>query len=144
MAALGKKSISKASKKKYLKTAYILYLKEYPKKKKVDRIYQRLFGIYMSEKNIVKAEELLVRYRRKFPRQTKVQEAMLARVMDHHKNTKNRQGILRWISKINNKEFVVSKRYARKVRSLLTGMQFEKIRESNIEWQQKRGPAIVL
>ena len=127
LACLGKKGISKATKKKYLKFGYIAYIKNNPKGKKTNRIYQRLFEVYIKEGNIVKSEELLLRYRSLFPNETKIQEAMLGRVMDYHKKKKNRQGILKWINKINDKEFIVSQRYADEVRKLLLSMRFEQV-----------------
>ena len=127
LACLGKKSISKATKKKYLKFGYIAYLKKNPRGEKTNRIYQRLFETYRNEGNIIKSEEILLRYRSQFPNEVKTQEAMLARVMDYYKKKKDRQGILKWVNKINDKKFVVSKKYADKVRKLLLSMQFERV-----------------
>ena len=126
LACLGKK-VSEDTKKKYLKVGYVSYLKEYPRSSKTNLIYQRLFKIYRNEGNIDKSEEILLRYRSKFPKELKIQEAMLARVMDHHKEKKNRQGILKWVNMINSKKFVVSKKYANKVRQLLLNMRFEQV-----------------
>ena len=139
LACLGKKSISKAAKKKYLKFGYITYLKNNPKGEKTNRIYQRLFEVYRNEGNIVKSEETLLRYRSQFPNETKIQEAMLGRVMDYHKKNKNRQGILKWVNKINDKEFVVSQRYANKVRKLLLNMRFEKVEKIVSSGNNKEG-----
>ena len=127
LACLGKKKISKSAKKKYLKAGYVAYLKEYPKGKKTSRIYQRLFETYRKEGNIAKSEEILLGYRAQFPKDLKIQEAMLARVMDYYKEKKDRRGILKWVNKINDREFIVSKKYANKVRQLLLNMSFERV-----------------
>ena len=126
LACLGKK-VSDATKKKYLKIAYVAYLREYPESSKTNLIYQRLFEIYRKDGDIAKSEELLLSYRSKFSKELKVQEAMLARIMDYHKEKKNRQGILKWVNMINSKKFVVSKKYAKKVRRLLLNMRFEQV-----------------
>ena len=127
LACLGKKSISQSAKKKYLKVGYVAYLKEHPRGEKSSRIYQRLFETYRKEGNIVKSEEILLLYRSRYPKELKVQEAMLARVMDYYKEKKERQGILKWVDRINSKDFVVSKKYANKVRQLLLNMSFEQV-----------------
>ena len=127
LACLGKKNISDSDKKKYLKIGYVAYLKEYPRGKKTSRIYQRLFEVYRKEGNISKSEDVLLRYRSQFSKELKTQEAMLARIMDHYKEKKDREGIFKWVDKINNKEFVVSKKYADKVRQLLLNMSFERV-----------------
>ena len=127
LSCLGKKKISKKAKKKYLKFGYIAYLKENSQGEKASRIYQRLFETYRKEGNIVQSEQILLEYRAKFPKEVKIQEAMLARVMDYYKKKKDRQGILKWVEKINRRDFVVSKKYANKVRQLLLNMNFEQV-----------------
>ena len=127
LACLGKKNISDSAKKKYLEVGYVAYLKEYPRGQKTNLIYQRLFKIYRDKNDIAKSEEILLRYRAKFPRELKIQEAMLARVMDYYKENKERQGILKWVNMINDKKFIVSKKYAKKVRRLLLNMKFEQV-----------------
>jgi tetratricopeptide (TPR) repeat protein len=138
MASLGQKGVSKKSKDKYLVHSWLSYLKKNPRSKKSFKIYQRLFSTYYDKKDMTNAENTLYAFKKNFPKAVKTQEAMLARVMDYYKNKKDGAAIKAWVQKINSGEFVVSKKYANKLRVLLLTMQFEGVEKANSSGQKKK------
>lgn len=125
--------ISKINKKNldsYLVYAYSAYLRRSPKSRQANSIYQKLFRIYGDRKDLGKMEETLERYRRHFPRQWAKQEAMIAEIMEINRRRDNKDEIYRWISRINKKEFKISKAYAQKLRILLTNFQLSQAQEA--------------
>lgn len=137
MAALGQKGISKASEDKYLTKSYLAYLARDPKSKKSYSIYQRLFTSYYTKGEIEQAEKVLLSFKSNFPSAVKVQEAMLARLMEYHRKKKNRDAIYSWVQRINSGEFRVTKAYADKVRELLLAIQFESVEKANASGNKK-------
>ena len=142
MASLGGKGITKSTKDEYLELVYINYLRENPRTKKANTIYQRLFSAYFARKNIAGCESTLISYRKNFPKSYKTQEAMLARIMDHYKKKGDVAGIKKWVSKINSGEFKVSKKYAKKVRMTLLAMQFDSVEKANSKGEKKQALAL--
>lgn len=115
----------------YLIPAYEGFLSVNPRGDKSNAIYQRLFSAQMAKKQVPEAEKVLVNYKANFPKEDLVQEKMLAQIMDHHRSTGNKQALSSWADKVENKEFNVNPEYAGKVKSLMLGMQFEKVEEAS-------------
>ena len=144
LAGLGQKSASPAIKKKYNSFGYNTYLKKYPRGKKSNVIYQRLFKEHIKSKDTALAESLFNRYQQYYPREISTQEAMLARIMDIYKNQNNRAGILKWVKKINNGEVSVSKKYAKKVNELLLSLQFADVSKATSVGDKKKALGLYL
>jgi tetratricopeptide (TPR) repeat protein len=138
MAALGGKGITKKTKDKYLDVVYLNYLRENPRTKKADKIYQRLFSSYFAKKDIPNCESTLISYKKNFPKNYSTQEAMLARIMDHYKKKGDVAGIKKWVTRIDSGEFKVSKKYAKKVRMALLTMQFDGVEKANTKGEKKK------
>jgi tetratricopeptide (TPR) repeat protein len=138
MASLAGKGITKATNQKYLIKVYLNYIKKSPRDKKANKIFQRLFSEYYTKKEIANCEKTLIAYKRNFPNEKRTQEAMLARIMDYYKNKSDKNAIKKWVSRINSGEFVVSKKYAKKVRVLLLTMQFENVEKASSKGDKKR------
>ena len=127
MATLSNKKTSKAIKDKYVIEAYEDYMLLHPRSKKSFKIHQRLFTIYLRRKKIDKAEETLLEFKEKYPKSVKIQEAMLAKIIDYHKKANNKAAIRSWVGRVNSGEFKVSKKVAKRLRLMLLNMQFEKV-----------------
>lgn len=136
MASLSAKTVSGETKKRYLGKAYSIYLKSNPRSKESFKIYQRLFSEKMESGDVKGAEETLVAFKFHFPKSQKIQEAMLAKVMDYHKARKDRNEIKKWVDKINSGEFLVSQRFARQLRLILLSIQFDKVQKFNTEGEK--------
>jgi hypothetical protein len=113
------------------------FIKLNPKNKETDKLIQRLFSYYLEKKNILKAEAQLNRYVAFFPKKYKIQEAMLARVMDFYKAKKDKEGIKKWVKAINQGKIRVSKKYAARLKYLLLAMQFENVEKFNTKGEKK-------
>ena len=131
MATLGSNKLAKRVKDKHIIEAYEEYMNLHPRSKKTSKIYQRLFTLYFKRKEIEKAEEILLKFKRKFPKERKVQEAMLAKVIDFHKKKDNKSSLRAWIRRVVSGEFRVSKKVAHRLKLLLLNIQFEKVEEAN-------------
>jgi hypothetical protein len=131
MASLGGKGVSPATGTKYLAKAYSIYLKKNPRSKRSFKIYQRLFTQKMDAKDISGAEKTLKEFKLHFPKSIGKQEAMLAQIIDFHKASKNKKKIGEWVGRINQGEFKVSKKFAKKLRLILLSMQFDKVEKFN-------------
>lgn len=142
MAALGGKNISAKSKNKYIEVAYLNSLRENPRSKQADKIYQRLFGLYFAKGDIPSSEKTLLSYKNNFPRNHTTQEAMLAKIMDHYKKKGDIAGIKAWVSRINAGDFKVSSKYAKKVKMTVLTMQFENVENATSKGDKKKALAL--
>lgn len=137
MASLDQKGITKENRSKYLIPMYQIALKDSPGSKKAYTIYQRLFSTLLEKGDIEASEVILLKFQKYFRKNYKIQEAMLAKIMDFYKNKGNKQQILTWIKRINDGEFKVSKLYANKLRQLVLTMQFEKVEQASSKGDKK-------
>ena len=79
-------------------------------------IYPLLFKIYLYNHNLDGADKILTGFNKTFPSQTKTTEALLASLMDHQIIKTSKEHFLRWVQRINSKEFKVSKKLAHSIR----------------------------
>lgn len=136
MVSLGK-NVSKKTSEDYLIPAYEGFLAVNPKGEKANVVYQRLFSTHMDKKNVAEAEKILMKYKENFPGEIDIQEKMLAQVMDFHKDTGNKAALLGWAKRIESNEFKVNPEYGQKVKTLLLGMQFEKVEQASTKGDKK-------
>lgn len=127
LSSLGQKRLSKKIKEKNYEPIYEKYLKNYPKGKRGSSIYQKLFKVYFDRNKIVQAKSVLDRFTKVYPRDWKTQEAMIANLMEKERKKKQNNKIRAWIADIDAGKYKVSKRYAKKLRELLTTMQIEDV-----------------
>lgn len=144
IAALAGKNISKKSKDKYIEVAYLNSLREDPRSKNADKIYQRLFSLYYDKKDIPSCEKTLLSYKKNFPRNSKTQEVMLAKIMDHYKKKNDVAGIKAWVSRINAGEFKVTPKFAKKVKMTMLTMQFESVEKATTKGDKKKALALYI
>jgi tetratricopeptide (TPR) repeat protein len=137
LVSLGK-NVTKETATKYMIPAYEGYLAANPKSEKANAVYQRLFSAQMEKKNLPDAEKTLMNYKAAFPAENETQEKMLAQVMDHYKSQGDKASLYAWAKKIDAQEFKVSPEYAKKVKALMMGMQFENVEQANSKGD-KRG-----
>lgn len=126
LASLGKTK-NKQVQDKYLKVAYERYLSNFPRGKKADTIFQKRFGLEIAKKDYKGAEEILLRYKKSFPRNILKQEAMLARIMDHYKKAGNISMFRNYVSRVKSGEFKVTKKYANTLNKVMLTLQFENV-----------------
>jgi len=136
MASLGS-GVKKGIADEYLIPAYESFLATNPKGEKSNVVYQRLFSAQMERKNVADAEKTLLNYKTNFPGDVEPQEKMLAQVMDSYKDAGNKAALAGWVKRIDAGEFKVSPEYASKVKTLVLGMQFEKVEQASQKGDKK-------
>lgn len=137
MVSLGS-GVKKTTADEYLIPAYESFLSTNPKGEKSNVVYQRLFSAQMDRKNLAGAEKTLLNYKGAFPAEVEPQEKMLAKIMDSHKDAGDKAALAGWVKRIEAGEFKVSPEYASKVKTLVLGMQFEKVEQASLKGD-KRG-----
>lgn len=138
VSTLGQSGVSAATKDKYLEFAYIASIKKEKDAKKRYTLYQRLFTLYFEKKEFSRAEQALVAFTREFPKSYGVQEAMLGKIIDHYRSVNDKNSVFQWVSRINNKEFIVSKAYADKLRLIVLTLQFDSVEKFSSKGDKKR------
>lgn len=136
MVSLGK-GVKKSTSEEYLIPAYESYLATNPKGEKSSVVFQRLFSAHMEKKNVAAAEKVLLNFKNALPAENETQEKMLARVMDYYKDQGDKASLAGWVKRIEANEFKVSPEYAKKVKTLVLGMQFEKVELASTKGDKK-------
>ncbi|MBT3981107.1 MAG: tetratricopeptide repeat protein [Bacteriovoracaceae bacterium] len=137
LAVLGMKGLSRSLKNKHLLPVYLRYLKFDPKSKRAESIYQKVFKIYTDKKDTKNSEKVLYSYKANFSGKLKIQEAMLAQIMEKARKEKNVKEIRKWVNRINKGEFKVSKKYADNLNKLLLKYQFSRVESANTKGDKK-------
>ncbi len=136
MATLGK-GVKKENQEKFLIPAYEAFLASKPNGEKSNVIYQRLFSAYLEKKDYQNCEKVLNKYRQNFSRDNEPQEKMLAEVMDGYRKNNDKQSLTSLANKIEAGDFVVSPEYKSTVKTLILGMQFEKVEQASQKGDKK-------
>lgn len=131
------KAIGKKRVEKFFPIVTNDFIELNPKSKETSKLLQRLFSFYYDKGQIDKAEVQLERYVKLFPKDYKIQEAMLARIMEYYKSKKDKEGIKKWVKVINSGKIRVSKKYAARLKYLLLAMQFENVEKYNTKGEKK-------
>lgn len=130
LATLGQKGLSRKIKEQYYAPVYEKYLAQWPRGKRSEAIYQRLFKVYLDKKDTAKAKGVLDRYAKIYPKDWKTQEAMIANMMELERKDKNYNAIRGWIGAIEAGSYAVSAGYKKKLQELLTNIQIEGVQTS--------------
>lgn len=130
LATLSKKTLNNKVKEKYYVPVYLKYLSTDQKSPRAKSIYQKLFNVYYERNKITDAENVLNSYARNFPKDYKIQEAMLAKIVDFHHKKKNYVKIKSLVKRVNSKQYLISQKFAKKLREILTSIQMEKVQKS--------------
>ncbi len=130
LSSLSQKSLSKNVAEKYYSAVYSRYLNVDRKSDRANSIYVKLFNSQFDSKDVPAAEKTLESFAVNFPKDYKTQEAMLARVMEHYRNSKNNNKVKAYVNDINNGKYKVSQKYAEALRTLMTKFQIEGVQQS--------------
>ncbi len=127
LSSLGKKRLSQKVKDTYYIPVYNKYLDNYPKGKRSKSIYQKLFKVYLDKGDYNNAKATLDRFKNVYKSDWKIQEAMIAELMEINRKKRENDKIRLWIADIDAKKYFVSKKYANKLRELLTSIQIDDV-----------------
>ena len=76
-------------------------------------------------------------YKNSLPDENETQEKMLAQVMDYYKDKDDKASLASWVKRIDSNEFKVSPEYSKKIKTLVLGMQFEKVELASTKGDKK-------
>lgn len=130
LSSLGQRGLSAKTAEKYYVPVYSRYLSVDSKSKRAGSIFTKLFNSQFDAKDITGAEKTMASFAAIFPKRFKTQEGMLAKVMEHYRSKKDYGAIKAYVTRINQGEFRVSKKYANALRSLMTKIQIEGVQQS--------------
>lgn len=130
LASLGQKTLPEKDKVNFYIPVYSRYLIFDSATPRASTIFVKLFNAQLDKPDIKSAEKTLANFSKNFPDDFKTQEGMLARVMDYYRERKDYSQVKIYVSKINDGQFKVSKKYADALRSLMTKMQIEGVQQS--------------
>lgn len=122
LAVLGQKELSEKTKEKYYEQVYVRYLNYDPKSERSKEIYQKLFNVYTDKKDLANSERVVTAYRKNFPDDVLTQEKMLEFILAGYSKS-NPEKFKEWLGKINSGEFVVTPKFAERLRTELTAVQ---------------------
>jgi hypothetical protein len=91
-----------SSDERYGRTVYTYknHLELYPKNERSQKIYSKLFNLYLKRKEIDNAQETLERYMAVYKGDKTIQQGMFTQIMDHYISSKNTDKIALWIPKL--------------------------------------------
>lgn len=130
LSSLGSKSLDKETASKYYIPVYQRSLELDQKSARAKAIYEKLFNAQIEQKDYKGADQTLTLFAKNYPSDFKIQEAMLAKIMDHYRSNKQYDVVKSYVTRINNEEFKVSQKYANALRSLMTKIQIEGVQSS--------------
>ena len=138
LATLGQKRVGQGIKNRYLERVYLEHIRLLPNSRKNEQISERLFNHYMERKELVKAEKTLNGYQKLYPKNRQKQEAMVAKIMDHYRNTGDRKNFFAWMGKIKRMDYRVSKKYLDRLEKIYLSMEFKKVEEAHAQGDKKK------
>lgn len=112
------------------------YLKTNKNGQKAKDISIRLFNNYMDKKDYAKAQGVLDRFSKQYPKD-KSQEAMLAQLMEVSRKKRDNERIRAWISDIEAGKYFVSNKYRNKLQALLTSLQIDDVQNQLAKGDKK-------
>ena len=130
LSSLGHPRISKKLAEKYYAPVYSRYLSVDTRSERANSIFVKYFNAQFDAGDIAGAEDTLTKFAANFPKDYKTQEGMLAKIMEHYRARKDYNKVKSYVSRINDGEFKVSKKYADALRSLMTKIQIEGVQQS--------------
>lgn len=112
---------------RYQTYVYSNHINIWPKDKKSQLIYPKLFSIYFKKKELKKAVTVIKNYNRNFPVDIKGQKGMFAKVFDHYVKLKDTDKITFWINEFNKGFLSFEPQYIRKATIILGSLLFKEI-----------------
>ncbi len=135
--SLNSRFIPVKTKESWYVKVYETFIKDFPQDKRAQIIYQKLFKVYLEQKNYSKAKQTLDRYAVKYPKDYKSQEAMIGSLIEIDRKKKDYNAIKLWVSSVDAKEYLVSSKYKTKLKELLTSVQIDGV-QSQLEKGNKK------
>jgi hypothetical protein len=100
LALTAEKPFSEKKNKKYLAYAYTHHLRLWPRNEKSRIIYHKLFGLYQQDQEDKKAAGVLISYYKNYPEDAKVQQQLMAEVLNTYIEKKDTAKLNYWVQQM--------------------------------------------
>lgn len=120
---------------RYNRTVYTYknHLDLYPKNERSQKIYSKLFNLYLKRKEIDNSQATLERYMATYKKDITIQQGMFTQIMDHFIATKNTDKIALWIPKLNSGFLSFKRDYVEKATLILGSLLFDGYQKMDTE-----------
>jgi len=115
----------KAIKEKRTIYAYQQHTHLLPSSKRSQKIYPKLYALYLSQEKITPAIKTLDWYKKHFSKDLKIQQGMLTTLIDYHIQKKHAKKLSQWIQKLKTGYLSLKPTYIKKATVVLGHMLFE-------------------
>lgn len=111
---------------------YKSHIAAYPHNKRTEKIYAKLFNLYLGQSKVNEATSTMKDYMLAYPRDRKIQQGMLTQVMDQHIQHKNTDALAIWVGKLQKGFLGFKKDYIEKSILILGGLLFDNYQKLDI------------
>jgi len=94
-------------------------------------VYPLLFSLYLKNGAVDSAEKILNGYNKYFKNDMKTIESMLANLLEHSSIKNNKPRFLAFVKRINNREFIISKKLASSIKNNALSLQFKDVQSDS-------------
>lgn len=129
LATLGQDQLGAKTKKKYLESTYVRILQLEPVSPRSQKIYIKLFNVYLAKSKTKQAEDVIKVYQKYYSKDYQVLEGMVARILDIYRKKNDIAKLMSWAERINRKEFIVSQKYENALYKSLATLRLAKIQK---------------
>jgi tetratricopeptide (TPR) repeat protein len=138
LAILASKRVKRSFKDARYEAAYLNYLSFDSKSDKADKIYQKLFQVYLDKNQFEKMEDVLQKYQSQFPQSRSIHEAFISNYIDRARKLKRYKLIRFMVSDIQNGKYKVSPKFRTSTENLLTSIQIESVQKDMDRGNKKK------
>ena len=124
-AVLAKENLSKKNQNRLTKYTFENHLVYWPVDSRTQKLYPKLFNLYLKEKKIKNSLRVLELYIANYKSDSEKQRAMLTRQIDMHIKAKNSDKLAYWINKLQGGYFAFKPDYIEKATLVLGGLLFQ-------------------
>ncbi|MCO4794957.1 MAG: tetratricopeptide repeat protein [Bacteriovoracaceae bacterium] len=125
LSALSKSNFDKKANHDNTVYAYQNHLNFWPKDPKSQKIYVKLYNLYLGKQNVKAALGTLNSYLKNYPKDQEIQRGMITHLMDQYIKQKNSVELANWIAKLETGFLGFKKSYVEKALAVLGQILFE-------------------
>jgi hypothetical protein len=128
-----KKTVTKNTIYTFAKHCQIL-----PKNQRSQKIFPKLYSLYLKQKRIANSTKVLGRYIKYYPADKKIQQGMVVALINHYVKIKNPKKLAFWVNKLKKGFLNFDKNYINDATVVLGRMLFEKIESMDLQAAKKK------
>lgn len=133
ISSIAESSLKGRKQKKYLKYAYSNYILNFPREDRTRQIMPKLSQLYLSEKNVTNAQDILNKYIVNFPKDIEIQRGVQSNIINFHVAMKNSYALADWIKRMKGGHLSFDSKYQKQAMLILGDMLFVQIKKEEKE-----------